>query len=47
MPGGNSKELMNSVKRISKFPPELKIYPGHGPASSIGNEIRFNPFFET
>ena len=46
MPGGNSKELMNSVKRISKFPPELKIYPGHGPASSIGNEIRFNPFFE-
>lgn len=46
MPGGNSKELMNSVKRISKFPPELKVYPGHGPASTIGDEIRFNPFFE-
>ena len=46
MPGGNSKELINSVKRISKFPPELKVYPGHGPASTIGDEIRFNPFFE-
>ena len=46
MPGGNSKELMNSVKRISKFPPELKVYPGHGPASTIGDEIMFNPFFE-
>ena len=45
MPGGNSKMLMESVRRISKFDPELKIYPGHGPKSTIGDEIKFNPFF--
>lgn len=46
MPGGSSKMLMESVRRISKFDPDLKIYPGHGPMSTIGDEIRFNPFFE-
>ncbi len=45
MPGGSSKELIDSVRRISKLDPELKIYPGHGPASTVGDEIRFNPFF--
>lgn len=45
MPGGSSKMLMESVRRISKFDPDLKIYPGHGPESTIGDEIKFNPFF--
>lgn len=46
MPGGSSKLMMESVRRISKFDPELDIYPGHGPESTIGYEIKFNPFFE-
>jgi glyoxylase-like metal-dependent hydrolase (beta-lactamase superfamily II) len=45
MPGGSSKMLMESARRISKFDPDLKIYPGHGPESTIGDEIKFNPFF--
>ena len=45
MPGGSSKMLVESVRRIAKLAPELKIYPGHGPASSIGFEVRFNPYF--
>ena len=45
MPGGSSKELINSVRRISKFDPGLKIYPGHGPDSTIADELRSNPFF--
>ena len=45
MPGGSSKMLVESVRRIAKLDPELKIYPGHGPASSIGFEVRFNPYF--
>jgi hypothetical protein len=24
----------------------LRIYPGHGPASTIGRERRTNPFFQ-
>ncbi|PWJ70970.1 glyoxylase-like metal-dependent hydrolase (beta-lactamase superfamily II) [Ruminococcaceae bacterium R-25] len=45
MPGGSSKTLMESIKRISKLDPSLVIYPGHGPESDIDKEIRFNPFF--
>ena len=45
MPGGSAKMLVESVRRIAKLDPELKIYPGHGPASTIGFELRYNPFF--
>ena len=45
MPGGSSRMLAESIRRIAKFDPDLKIYPGHGPESTIGYEIRFNPFF--
>ena len=46
MPGGSSKMLMESVRRICKFDPALKIYPGHGPDSTIEDEIKYNSFFE-
>lgn len=45
MPGGSAKMLIESVRRIAKLDPELKIYPGHGPESTIGFEVRYNPFF--
>ena len=45
MPGGNAKSIMESVRRIKTLNPALKIFPGHGPASTIGEEIKFNPFF--
>ena len=45
MPGGSSKELVNSVRQISKMDPALKIYPGHGPDSTVGDEVKYNPFF--
>ena len=46
MPGGSSRDLMESVRRISKLDPYLDIFPGHGPGSTIGDEIKYNPFFE-
>ncbi len=46
MPGGSGRDLRDSVRRISKLNPELKIYPGHGPDSTIGDEIKSNPFFD-
>lgn len=46
MPGGSAKILMESISRIKRFDPALKIYPGHGPASTIDEEVRLNPFFE-
>ena len=44
-PGGSFKELSESVNKVKELDPELAIYPGHGPESTIGEEIRTNPYF--
>ena len=43
--GGSFKELSESVNKIKGLDPELAIYPGHGPESTVGEEIRTNPYF--
>ena len=44
LPGGDGNALRNSVNKLSRFPPEIKIYPGHGPACVLKDEIKHNPF---
>ncbi len=45
MPGGNGTQLMESIHtRLMVLPDETTVYPGHGPASTIGAERRGNPF---
>lgn len=44
-PGGNHNQLIASIKsRLLDYPPQTQVYPGHGPASTIGSEIKHNPF---
>ena len=45
MPGGSYELLKESIARISRLSPDLHIYPGHGPESTVGYEVRYNPFF--
>jgi hydroxyacylglutathione hydrolase len=45
-PGGDYNSLIQCVvKKIFPLGDDLRVYPGHGPASTIGQERRFNPFF--
>ena len=45
MPGGNGRQLMYSImNRLMTLPGDTKVYPGHGPDSSIGHEKLTNPF---
>lgn len=47
LPGGNHSQLINNIK--SKFfalPPATKVYPGHGQATTIGYEMKNNPFLQ-
>lgn len=45
-PGGDYDTLINSIKtKLLGYPEETIVYPGHGPASSIGEEKKNNPFF--
>lgn len=44
-PGGSHSKLIAGIKeKLLNFPPGTKVYPGHGPASTIGAEKRSNPF---
>ncbi len=44
-PGGDHDQMIRSIKeKLLVFPPETPVYPGHGPASTVGEEARFNPF---
>jgi hydroxyacylglutathione hydrolase len=44
-PGGDFTRLARNIRRnLYALPPETRMYPGHGPGSTIGQEIRLNPF---
>jgi glyoxylase-like metal-dependent hydrolase (beta-lactamase superfamily II) len=45
MPGGNHDVLIKSIHtKLFVLPDQVKIYPGHGPETTIGFEKRTNPF---
>ncbi len=43
--GGDAEKLENSLRRLANFPDDLKVLPGHGPETKIGEERRHNPFW--
>lgn len=44
-PQGNHQQLIDSIRsKLFTLPDEMKVYPGHGPTSTIGTERRTNPF---
>lgn len=45
LPGGNSDLLINAIhKKLFTLPDDVKVYPGHGPPTTIGFEKKTNPF---
>lgn len=45
LPGGDYDTLMRSLHDVLlTFPDECEVYSGHGPATTIGEERRRNPF---
>ena len=41
---GSNKTVESSLKKLVVLPPETKVYPGHGAATTIGDELRLNPY---
>lgn len=47
LPGGDYNQLMESMRdRVLAFPDETDVLPGHGPATTLGQERRSNPFLQ-
>ncbi|GAB6280813.1 MAG: MBL fold metallo-hydrolase [Thermovirga sp.] len=45
LPGGDEKTLLASLEKLEGLPDDMKVFPGHGPATTIGEERRGNPFW--
>ena len=47
LPGGDYDSLVSSIRqKLLILDPEIRAYPGHGPDTTIGIEIKSNPFFQ-
>jgi len=47
LPGGDFEQIIESINsRLLNLPEETRVIPGHGPATTIGEERRTNPFLK-
>lgn len=47
LPGGSDRDLKSSLRsKILVLPPETRVLPGHGPRTTVGQEIASNPFLK-
>ena len=45
LPFGDWDTLLDSIRLlVERYPPETVVYPGHGPATTLGAELARNPF---
>ncbi len=45
LPGGDTQALLNSIRtQILDLPPATRLYSGHGLETTVGEEIKTNPF---
>jgi glyoxylase-like metal-dependent hydrolase (beta-lactamase superfamily II) len=44
-PGGDGELLLRGIReKLFVLPPDTVVYPGHGPVTTVGHEMRTNPF---
>ena len=43
--GGDGELLLESLKKFDGLPDSLRVLPGHGPETTIGEEKIYNPFW--
>ncbi len=47
LPGGDYQQIISSIKeKILPLGDDIKVYPGHGPVSTVAREKKTNPFLQ-
>ena len=47
LPGGDAHRLVHFIRtKIMPYPPDTGVFPGHGPATGVGEEELNNPFIQ-
>ncbi|MBA4372354.1 MAG: MBL fold metallo-hydrolase [Thermodesulfovibrio sp.] len=44
LPGGNTQQLMGSLKKLTALPPDTRVLCGHGEETTLGRELKSNPY---
>ncbi len=44
LPGGSWGSISASLKKLAALPGDYRVFPGHGGATTLGNERRCNPY---
>jgi glyoxylase-like metal-dependent hydrolase (beta-lactamase superfamily II) len=44
LPFANPADMSRSLERVTHLPERTVVYPGHGPATTVAEELRTNPF---
>jgi hydroxyacylglutathione hydrolase len=44
IPQGSESDMKESLRKLAALPDNFRVYPGHGPTTTIGEEKRSNPF---
>ena len=42
--GGSMEEMFSSLRRLAALPGDYRVYPGHGPNTTLETERRTNPY---
>ena len=42
--GGSMQDMYASLRKLAALPPQTRVLPGHGPESTIEDELRTNPY---
>ncbi len=43
-PNSSTKDIIRSLVRLSQIEGEYRVYPGHGPATELSHEKKYNPY---
>lgn len=45
-PGSDVTAMVASLRRLMTLPKDVRVYSGHGPATTIGREVECNPYLQ-
>lgn len=46
LPCGDTRQILASLLRLRELPGDYRVFPGHGPATTLSEERRFNPYLK-
>ena len=46
LPGGDWATILKSLKRLAQMEGDFRVYPGHGPSTTLADEKRWNPYMK-